>query len=136
MRTTSEMRHVSVSVDRSPDDVYRFMANIESMALWAAGIGKLTQVQGQDWVSEGPLGKAKVRFSEPNAFRVLDHDVTLPSGVTVHNALRVLPNHQGCEVVFSVVRQRGMSDDEYARDADAVEEDLRTLKKLLEAGAA
>ena len=136
MRTTSEMRHVSVSIERSADDVYRFMAHVENMACWAAGIGKLTRVQGQDWVAQGPLGEAKVRFTEPNAFRVVDHDVTLPSGVTVHNALRVLPNHQGCEVVFSVIRQPGMSDAEYARDAAAVQDDLHTLKKLLEAGAA
>lgn len=133
MARTAEMRHLSVSIERSAEDVYRFMANVENMAQWAAGIGKLTRVRGQHWLSEGPLGNAKVRFTEPNDFLVLDHDVTLPSGITVHNALRVLPNHRGSEVVFSVIRQQDMSDDDYERDTAAVQKDLHMLKKLMEA---
>ena len=33
---------------------------------------------------------------------VLDHDVTLPSGETVHNPMRVIPDGDGCEVVFTL----------------------------------
>ena len=72
-------------------------------------------------------------FAERNAFGVLDHDVTMPSGEAVHNPMRVIPDGDACEVLFTVRRQPGMSDDELARDAGLVQADLTRLKHLLEA---
>lgn len=65
----------------------------------------------------------------------MDHDVELDSGVVVHNPMRVVPNGDGSEFIFTLLRQPGMSDDQFADDAQAVTKDLRTLKKLLERGS-
>ena len=73
-----------------------------------------------------------VRFAAPNAFGILDHDVVLESGATFHNPMRVLPNGDGSEVVFTLFRLPGMSDAQFAADAGAVERDLRELEALLE----
>jgi hypothetical protein len=73
-----------------------------------------------------------VKFVERNSFGVLDHAVTLESGVTVHNPMRVLPNGDGSEFVFTLIRRPGMSDEQFAKDKTAVENDLKTLKDLLE----
>ena len=62
----------------------------------------------------------------------MDHDVKLESGVTIHNPMRVVPNGEGSECVFTLLRRPGMSDAEFARDKAAVESDLKTLKDLLE----
>jgi hypothetical protein len=62
----------------------------------------------------------------------MDHDVTLESGVTVHNPMRVVPNGEGSEFVFTLIRQPGMSDAQLAQDKSTVENDLKTLKALLE----
>jgi len=40
--------------------------------------------------------------SERNKFGILDHDVTLPSGAKVYNPMRVLPNNDGCELIFTL----------------------------------
>jgi hypothetical protein len=69
---------------------------------------------------------------ERNSLGVMDHDVKLESGVTVHNAVRVVPNGEGSEFVFTLIRQPGMSDGQLAKDKAAVESDLKTLKDLLE----
>ncbi|HKU39479.1 MAG TPA: SRPBCC family protein [Polyangiales bacterium] len=132
MSNTLEVRHVSVSIERTPDDVYRFASNLETWSEWAAGLGKSIRREGRDWIANGPLGEVRVRLAEPNPFRVLDHDVTLPTGVSVQNPFRVLPNGAGSEVVFSVFRQPGTSDQEFQADTSAVEKDLRALKQLLE----
>jgi hypothetical protein len=63
---------------------------------------------------------------------VLDHDVTVETGETVHNPIRVLPNGTGSEVVFTLFRRAGVSAAQFDQDAKAVEKDLRTLKRLLE----
>jgi hypothetical protein len=63
---------------------------------------------------------------------VLDHDVTLPSGEVVYNPMRVIPDGHGCEVVFTLRRRPGMSDEEFSADAGAVAADLARLKRILE----
>src|SRR5262245_14470552 len=92
---TREVRHVSVSIERSPDDVYRYASDVERWPEWAHGLGKSVRKAGDAWIAEGPLGEVKVRFAATNPFRVLDHDVTLPNGQTFHNSFRVIPNGEG-----------------------------------------
>lgn len=135
-KSPMEVRHVSVSVDRPPEVVYAFAADIENLPRWATGLGQTMRHVDGEWIAEGPLGQVTVRFAERNAFGVLDHDVVLESGATVHNPLRVVPNGAGSEVVFTLFRQPGASAEAFAKDAQAVERDLRTLKALLEEGAA
>ena len=131
-----EVRHVSVSVNRPAQAVYEFAAKVENLPRWAAGLSRSIRRVDGEWIAEGPVGKVKVRFVEPNAFGVLDHDVILDSGATVHNAIRVIPNGAGSEVTFTLLRQPGVSAEKFAEDARAVEKDLRTLKALLEDAAA
>lgn len=132
MSQTSEAHHVSVSIARSPDDVYRFARIIERWPEWAHGIGTSVRPEGNAWIAQGPLGEVHVRFADDNPYRVLDHDVTLPDGRKFHNAFRVIPNGAGSEAVFSVFRQPGATDQAFRDDWKAVEKDLHTLKKLLE----
>lgn len=127
-----EVSHVSVSIRRSPEEVYAFASNPETWPSWARGLaGKLEEVDGV-WFADSPMGKVRVRFTEKNAFGILDHDVTLPSGITVHNAFRVLPNARGSEVVFSIFRRPEVSPEEFLRDQNAVNADLNALKQLIE----
>ena len=124
--------HLSISIDRTPSDIYRFASNPENLPKWAAGLsGSEGHAEGDAWVCESPMGKVKVRFAAPNPFGVMDHDVTLPSGEIVHNPFRVLANGGGGEVVFTLYRRPEMSDDEFERDARSIREDLATLKKIL-----
>ena len=46
--------------------------------------------------------------------------------------MRVVPNGEGSEFVFTLIRRPGMSDGQFAQDKAAVENDLKTLKDLLE----
>jgi hypothetical protein len=125
-------KHISVSINRSAAQVYEFTSNPENLPKWAAGLSGAIKQVNEAWIAESPMGRVKVKFSEKNQFGVLDHDVTLPSGVTVYNPMRVFPNNDGSEVVFTLYRRPDMSDQEFAEDATAVEKDLESLKALLE----
>lgn len=128
-----EARHVSVSVDRPPREVYAFAADVGNLPRWAVGLGTSYRREGEVLVADGPLGTVQVRFVDRNDLGVLDHDVVLGPGRVVHNAMRVVPNGKGSEVTFVVLRQPGTSDAQLAADCAAVERDLRTLKALVEA---
>ena len=78
------------------------------------------------------MGIVKVKFAERNKFGVLDHEVTLASGIKFYNPMRIFPNKDGSEVIFTLYRQADMSDQKFADDAESVEKDLDKLKILLE----
>jgi hypothetical protein len=127
-----EVRNVTVSIRRPPRDVYTFVTNGENVPRWAAGLGTKIRRVDDVWLAEGPLGKVEVRFTPPNDLGVADHDVTLETGVTVHNPIRIVPNGAGSSVIFTILRQPGVSDRQFDQDAKAVEKDLATLRTILE----
>jgi hypothetical protein len=116
--------------------VYAFITNGENVPRWAAGLGtKIRRVDAEWWLAEGPIGSVRVRFVPPNDLGVADHDVVLANGVTVRNPIRVLPNGAGSTVIFTLLRQPGVSERQFNQDGKAVQKDLETLKALLEAEA-
>jgi hypothetical protein len=135
MTSTMESRHITEWIDRPADEVYAFASDPTRLPEWASGLGSLVeQVEGR-WFVEGPMGRVEVAFVPRNEFGILDHYATLPSGETVYNPMRVIPGgdgDSGCEVVFTLRRRPGMSDEELARDAAAVASDLARLKRVLE----
>jgi hypothetical protein len=128
-----DVQHISTYIDRRLNEVYEFASDPRNLPRWAAGLARSeVKKDGDEWIVNAPFGKVRVKFVEQNAFGVMDHDVKLESGVVVHNPMRVIPNGDGSEFLFSLIRQPGMSDEQFAKDKAAVEKDLRTLKDLLE----
>lgn len=46
-------------------------------------------------------------------------------------ALGIVRNGDGCEVVFTLFRLPGVTDEAFERDAATIAHDLRTLKEIL-----
>lgn len=127
--------HISVRIDRRGEEVYAVAADPLNLPKWAAGLaGSTVEQDGEQWFTRSPMGRVTFTFAPRNDFGVLDHDVTLPSGETVHNPLRVISDGDGCEVVFTLRQRSGMTDEDFERDADAVAKDLAALKSLVETG--
>jgi hypothetical protein len=125
-------KHISVSIERRAAEVYEFASNPENLPQWAGGLGGSIKKVDDEWIAEAPMGTVKVKFAEQNKFGILDHNVTLSSGAKFYNPMRFFPNNDGSEVIFTLYRQAGMSDQKFADDAGSVERDLNKLKTLLE----
>lgn len=131
--TTLPARLIHRTIKRDWRAVYAFAAQPENMPLWASGLASGLTRDGEDWIADGgPLGTVRVRFTPPNDFGVLDHRVTLPNGLSVENALRVVSNGDGAEVMFLLLRQPAMDDAAFESDAAHVARDLDTLTRLME----
>jgi hypothetical protein len=129
----NETVHVGTTIERSATDVYEYASRPTNLASWAAGLAhQEVQLIGGEWVVDSPLGTVVVAFVPTNPYGVLDHDVTLPTGETVTNPMRVMPNGDGCDVVFTVRRRPEMTDADFAGDVAAVTADLATLRDLLQ----
>ena len=129
-----ESRHVSEWIDRPADEVYEWVRDPSHLPEWAPGLGTSVEYVGDEWFVEGGMGRVRVAFAAPNAFGVLDHEVWTSTGETFANPMRVVPAGTGSEVVFSVRRVPGATDEEFDRDAGVVRTDLGLLKRLLEHG--
>ena len=132
MATLYPSRTLSVSIDCDPGKAYAFVSNPENLPKWATGLCKSVRKSNADWIVETLQGPMTVRFVEKNDLGVVDHRVSPSPGVEVYVPMRVLSNGSGSEVIFTLFRLPGMSDEKYAEDAGLVEQDLRSLKHVLE----
>lgn len=125
-------RHLSIHIDRPLSDVYAYAGDPANLPQWAPGLAqKVEQVDGQWWV-DSPMGRIKLDYAPRNDFGVLDHSVTLPDGDTNYNPVRALADGDGTEVVFTLRRRPGVTDDEFARDEQTIRADLDALKRIVE----
>lgn len=126
---------ISVFIAAAVERVYAFAANPLNLPAWVPSFCQsIARVDG-DWVVQSPLGAVVFAFAPRNDFGVLDHAVTLPSGVTLTNPMRVIANGAGSEVLFTLFQHEGMSDEQFRADAALVRNDLETLRRVLEAVA-
>ncbi len=114
--SSEHTRHLDIRIDRPAEEVYAFARDPANLPSWAAGVSP----------------DVEVVFAPHNDFGVLDHDVTLPTGAIVHVPMRVIADGTACDVVFTLRRQPGMTDEAFAADAAAVTADLASLKRVLE----
>jgi hypothetical protein len=105
-----------MTIERPSAEVYAFVCDPKNLPRWASGLS----------------AAVKVRFVERNAFGVLDHYVKTDSGAEVYVPMRVFPNGEGAEVLLTVFRRPGTSEEKFAEDTHWVRRDLEALKQLLE----
>lgn len=130
---THPVRLIHLTIERDWREVYALAADPAKMPRWAEGLSATMRRDGEDYVADGgPIGAIRIRFAPENPHGVIDHTVTFEDGRKFYNALRVQPNGDGAEVVFTLLRMEGTSDEDFDRDAMAVAADLRRLKALCE----
>ncbi len=125
-------RTVSVPIECPPRAVYEFVVKPENLPLWATAFCRSVRQSGDEWIVETPDGAMTIEFVRTNDLGVLDHYVSPAPGVQVFNPMRVVPNADGSEVIFTLFQPPEVSDERFAGDAALVERDLRTLKRVLE----
>jgi hypothetical protein len=123
--------HISILAPRQR--VIAFLSDMNNWKTWAPWVRSVSRSSARDWTLDTDAGAMKVRFVEHNSLGVLDHEVTLASGVTVLNSMRVLANGSGSELVMVVFQSREASTEQFERDIQAVRDDLARIKKVAEA---
>lgn len=127
-------RTISVPVNSPAADVYRYASNPANLPQWIRSFCLSVRHTDEGWIMQTTTGPLGIRFVPQNDFGVLDHEVTLPDGQTIYNPMRVVSNGAGSEVMFTLFQIAGMTEEQFARDADMVAADLRTLKDVMEGG--
>lgn len=79
-----------------------------------------------------PQGIVGFRFVESNPYGVLDHYVSIPTLGEIYVPMRVIANGSQSEVMITLCRIPGMSEEQFLRDCALVERDLEKLREVLE----
>jgi hypothetical protein len=128
-----QARTYSVSIDFDWRDLYERIWRPEFFPNWASGLAESElRRSGNEWLADGPEGPIRIRFTPHNDHGVMDHFVETGDGGEVHIPLRVVQNGEGAEVMLTLFRQPGMSDEKFSADAKWVARDLKALKNLIE----
>lgn len=127
---------ISQFIAATPERVYEFASAPDNLPLWVPSFCQSVERVGDEWMVHSPVGRVVFAFVARNELGVLDHVVTLADGVQLTNPMRVIPNGQGSEVMFTLFQREGMSDRQFLEDARLVQNDLQTLRRLLEAQSA
>jgi hypothetical protein len=122
-------RTYSISVNRDWRELYEAIWQPEIFPRWASGLTESDlRREGEGWMADGPDGPIVIRFTPHNAFGVMDHFIETGDGQQIHIPLRVIQNGDGAEVMLTLFRQPGMTDETFARDAKWIARDLRALR--------
>jgi len=125
--------HTSILAPR--DELVAFLADLNNWKAWAPWVRSVRRFSPTNWTLDTDAGSMSIHFVEPNPLGVLDHEVTLASGVTVLNSMRVLANGSGSELVMVLFQSPEASTEEFERDVQAVRDDLARIKKVAESMA-
>jgi hypothetical protein len=136
--TTTEMNAYSseavhVPILAPPQQVYNFLADVNHWKTWAPWVRAVAKSSARDWTLDTDGGTMHLRFVEPNSLGVLDHTVTLASGVSIYNAMRVSPNGSGSELVMVVLQTPPATSEQFEQDVHAVRDDFARIKRVIEA---
>ncbi len=123
---------IGISIDRDWQDLYEAIWWPEVFAQWATGLSRGPLVKsGKVWTAEGPEGLVKIRFTDHNAFGIMDHTVDLGPGTQIYVPLRIIANGGGATVLCTLFRQVAKSDAAFAEELGQVARDLAALKMLV-----
>ncbi len=119
---------LSVSIACAPAAVAAFVADPRNLPQWAGGLCRSVRQEGDSWRIDTGEGEVGLAFTGPVEYGILDHVVTLAPDLKVFVPMRVVPNDEGSEVLFTLFRQPGITDARLNQDLGLVTADLQTLK--------
>lgn len=128
-----QSKTLSIQIRRDYAEVYEFLATPRNLLKWSPGMGPgFDLISGTEWMIERAEGPIVITFAERNAYGILDHVLTPVGGQSHIVRMRVFPNGAGAEVVYTMFQHEGVSDEQFASDAEWALSDFGALQSLLE----
>ncbi len=127
---------LSVSIACTPEEVARYVADPRHLPQWAGGFCKSVRPDGDHWRIQTDQGEFGLRFQADLQQGILDHVVEIADDVQVYVPLRVVPNGEGSEVLFTLFRLPAMTEERWQNDLAMVRADLERLQKVMESASA
>jgi hypothetical protein len=126
----------TVSIAAAPTRAFDFIANPETLPLWAVGFCRRIRREGAGWIVTTAQGDVPIRYETDRARGTIDFHFSPAPGVEVAAFSRVVPNGDGAEYMFTQFQTPGMADAVFEAQVSALGEELRVLGSAIRARAA
>jgi hypothetical protein len=126
---------LTITIAAPRDDVFAFLADGANLPAWASNFAPAIRPNGDGWIVNQGAVEIGLEIPANRELGTVDLHITLPSGARRAVYLRVLPNGEGAEVLFTLFHSDLRTDDDIARQNDEVAEELRRVKAIFEDGA-
>jgi hypothetical protein len=122
----------TISIHAKSDQVMDFLADPKNLPRWAVGFARSVRPDGDRWIVTTGGGEVGIRIVAERRLGVLDFYMCPTPGVEGLAASRVLPAGDGVEYVFTQFQAPDMPDEVFAKNVQALAQELTVLKALLE----
>ena len=129
-------RVFTIPIHRKYAEVYGFLAEPSNFALWGGSEpdSAMIHLGGSDYLVTLPRGRRVMRFTPFNEFGVVDYQVFLEGETNGPvTPVRIHPNHEGCEIVFTWFQRPGVTDEQFESETEWAYSDLLRMKAYIEA---
>jgi len=124
----------SIAIDRAPADVFAFVADGATWPRWAIHNVRAIQPGADgDWLMETPRGPGRLRLKPNAAFGILDHEFIDAQEGRWEVPARIVAAGGGAVFMLTLVKPPGMTEQGFEAGMLLLDEELATLKQLLEA---
>jgi hypothetical protein len=124
---------ISIPIHRPYSEVYDFLAEPLNFPSWASNLGTdFVQTDRLEWATTTRTGRVILRFAPRNEYGILDHQVFVEGKTPTTTPMRLIENDDGCEIIYTQLQRRGMSDAAFASEVEWVTSDFEALRSLLE----
>lgn len=125
----------SITIDVDPRELFAFVANPETLPMWAVGFCRSIRRDGDRFWVGTREGEVEIRYVTDAASAVIDFHISPLPGVEAVAHSRVLPNGSGAEYVFTQFQAPGMPDAHFEGQIETLKEELVVLRSILRARA-
>ncbi len=121
----------SISIAAPPEAVLAVVGDPYRLPDWAPGFASAVEPAGDDWPDR--QRRRAVYDRRPRVGRARTVDLLRPGNATFGARMRVLHNHTGSELVFTLVFPAGVDPEAIRAQMETVEAELETVRALVEA---
>lgn len=124
---------INIPIARPVAEVYEFLLEPRNYPRWAASLGgRFENIGGRDWLAETPHGPVTIRFAERNGLGVLDHAVFREGEEPTMRMMRVVPNGEGSELIYTIFKRDELSVEAFESEIEWTTTEMSVLKTYLE----
>jgi hypothetical protein len=125
---------LSVQIACAAAEAYRFIADAAAMPQWAIHNVKAIRPVGQnEWEIQTPRGAGRLFPHYDQQFGILDHEFVDPKEGSWEVSARIVPAGTKESVyMITLVKPPSMSEEAFMQGMPLVEEELATMKRILD----
>jgi hypothetical protein len=122
----------SVFVDCDSQKAFKFVSSLDNLPKWEPSVCTKVTKEGGQYLCDTPAGEHGIRAEANSSLGVIDRYLSLTRDEELMLPMRIIPNGSGCEVLSTIFHHSDISNDEYTRRVRLMEEELSSLKNILE----